>query len=172
MLLLDEPTNHLDLRSKDILKRAIQEYEGTVIMVSHDRDFMQGICSRLFEFRDTRVKEHLCDIEGFVTLRTQERLQEQNDLKQKSKPPINTAAKTPQKTPASPSSETANKLKKIELQLETLENEIKAKEQLLQNPEAFSKLENTDEFFKSYEILKNTHERLWNEWESLSLPHR
>lgn len=172
VLLLDEPTNHLDLRSKDILKRAIQEYEGTVIMVSHDRDFMQGICSRLFEFRDTRVKEHLCDIEGFVTLRTQERLQEQNDLKQKSKPPINTAAKTPQKTPASPSSETANKLKKIELQLETLENEIKAKEQLLQNPEAFSKLENTDEFFKSYEILKNTHERLWNEWESLSLPHR
>jgi len=49
VLLLDEPTNHLDLRSKDILKRAIQEYEGTVIMVSHDRDFMQGICSRLFE---------------------------------------------------------------------------------------------------------------------------
>ncbi|MFZ9549250.1 MAG: ABC-F family ATP-binding cassette domain-containing protein, partial [Bacteroidia bacterium] len=74
VLLLDEPTNHLDLRSKDILKRAIQEYEGTVIMVSHDRDFMQGICSRLFEFRDTRVKEHLCDIEGFVALRTQERM--------------------------------------------------------------------------------------------------
>lgn len=172
VLLLDEPTNHLDLRSKDILKRAIQEYEGTVIMVSHDRDFMQGICSRLFEFRDTRVKEHLCDIEGFVALRTQERMQEQNDIKQKSKPADRNKAKASVTSTGSVTTETANKIKKIEQQLETLEAEIKIKEQLLQNPEAISSLENADDFFKSYEVLKNKHERLWSEWESLSLSNR
>ena len=172
VLLLDEPTNHLDLRSKDILKRAIQEYEGTVIMVSHDRDFMQGICSRLFEFRDTRVKEHLCDIEGFVALRTQERMQEQNVLKQKSKPADRTKAIASVTSTGGVTTETANKIKKIEQQLEMLEAEIKIKEQLLQNPEAISSLENPDDFFKSYEVLKNKHERLWSEWESLSLSNR
>lgn len=172
VLLLDEPTNHLDLRSKDILKRAIQEYEGTVIMVSHDRDFMQGICSRLFEFRDTRVKEHLCDIEGFVALRTQERMQEQNVLKQKSKPADRTKAIASVTSTGGVTTESANKIKKIEQQLETLEAEIKIKEQLLQNPEAISSLENPDDFFKSYEVLKNKHERLWSEWESLSLSNR
>lgn len=172
VLLLDEPTNHLDLRSKDILKRAIQEYEGTVIMVSHDRDFMQGICSRLFEFRDTRVKEHLCDIEGFVALRTQERIQEQNVIKQKSKPADRTKAIASVTSTGGVTTETANKIKKIEQQLEMLEAEIKIKEQLLQNPEAISSLENADDFFKSYEVLKNKHERLWSEWESLSLSNR
>ena len=75
-LLMDEPTNHLDIRSKDILKKALINYEGTVIMVSHDRDFMKGICDRLFEFRDGKVKEHLCDIEDFMLLRKVERLNE------------------------------------------------------------------------------------------------
>ena len=74
LLLMDEPTNHLDIRSKDILKRALIDYEGTVVMVSHDRDFMKGICNRLFEFRDGKVKEHLCDIEEFMQLRKVERL--------------------------------------------------------------------------------------------------
>jgi ATP-binding cassette, subfamily F, member 3 len=75
-LLMDEPTNHLDIRSKDILKRALIDYEGTVIMVSHDRDFMKGICDRLFEFRDGKVKEYLCDIEEFMQIRKVERLNE------------------------------------------------------------------------------------------------
>src|ERR1700739_3024445 len=76
LLILDEPTNHLDIRSKDILKRALLEYEGTIIIVSHDRDFLDGFVHRLFEFREGTVKEHLCDINEFMRKRKLERLNE------------------------------------------------------------------------------------------------
>ena len=74
LLLLDEPTNHLDIKSKEVLKQALIDYEGTIVMVSHDRDFMTGMCDRLFEFRDGHVKEYLCDIKEFMEIRKVERL--------------------------------------------------------------------------------------------------
>ena len=165
LLLLDEPTNHLDLRSKDILKRAIQEYEGTVIMVSHDRDFMQGICTRLFEYRDRQVKEHLCDIEGFIELRLAERKQAQ-EIEKQAKKPVSELRNTPEN---STSQSVQSTLKKLEARLESLEQELKSKERLLQDTEAFKNRNESDAFFKAYQTEKNEYERLWNEWESLSL---
>ena len=165
LLLLDEPTNHLDLRSKDILKRAIQEYEGTVIMVSHDRDFMQGICTRLFEYRDRQVKEHLCDIEGFIELRLAERKQAQEIEKQAKKP----VSELRNSSENSTSQSVQSTLKKLEARLESLEQELKSKERLLQDTEAFKNRNESDAFFKAYQTEKNEYERLWNEWESLSL---
>ena len=165
LLLLDEPTNHLDLRSKDILKRAIQEYEGTVIMVSHDRDFMQGICTRLFEYRDRQVKEHLCDIEGFIELRLAERKQAQEIEKQAKKP----VSELRNSSESSISQSLQSTLKKLEARLESLEQELKSKERLLQDAEAFKNRNESDAFFKAYQTEKNEYERLWNEWESLSL---
>ncbi|HTA84614.1 MAG TPA: ABC-F family ATP-binding cassette domain-containing protein, partial [Bacteroidia bacterium] len=76
LLILDEPTNHLDIRSKDILKRALLEYEGTLIIVSHDRDFLDGLVHKLYEFREGHVKEHLCDINEFMRKRKLERMVE------------------------------------------------------------------------------------------------
>ncbi|PKP30524.1 MAG: glycosyl transferase family 2 [Bacteroidetes bacterium HGW-Bacteroidetes-16] len=76
LLILDEPTNHLDLRTKDILKSALQDYDGTLILVSHDRDFLDGLVSKVFEFGKGQVKEHLGDIHSFLVKKKMENLRE------------------------------------------------------------------------------------------------
>jgi ATP-binding cassette subfamily F protein 3 len=76
LLILDEPTNHLDMRTKDILKSALQDYDGTLILVSHDRDFLDGLVTKVFEFGHQRVKEHFSDINGFIEKKKLENLQE------------------------------------------------------------------------------------------------
>lgn len=76
LLILDEPTNHLDMKTKDILKSALQDYDGTLILVSHDRDFLDGLVSKVFEFGNKQVKEHLCDITGFLEKKKMENLRE------------------------------------------------------------------------------------------------
>ena len=76
LLILDEPTNHLDLRTKDVLKQALQDFDGTLICVSHDRDFLDGLVSRVYEFGGGRVKEHLCGIYVFLEMKKMEELSE------------------------------------------------------------------------------------------------
>ncbi len=76
LLILDEPTNHLDLKTKDILKSALQDYDGTMILVSHDRDFLDGLVNKVFEFGNKRVKEHLGDIHSFLQKKKLENLKE------------------------------------------------------------------------------------------------
>ena len=76
LLILDEPTNHLDMKTKDILKQALKDYDGTLILVSHDRDFLDGLVTKVYEFGDKRVKEHLCGIYEFLEKKKLESLQE------------------------------------------------------------------------------------------------
>jgi ATP-binding cassette, subfamily F, member 3 len=76
LLILDEPTNHLDLKTKDILKDALKAFEGTVILISHDRDFLDGLATKVFEFGNKRVKEHFEDINGFLRNKKMENLKE------------------------------------------------------------------------------------------------
>ena len=76
LLALDEPTNHMDIRSKDILKQALKSYDGTLIIVSHDRDFLDGLVDKLYEFRDGKVKEHLGGVQEFLERRKLENLSE------------------------------------------------------------------------------------------------
>jgi ATP-binding cassette subfamily F protein 3 len=76
LLILDEPTNHLDMRTKDILKQALADFDGTVIVVSHDRDFLDGLVSKIYEFGQGRVNEHLEDIYGFLDKKKMENLRE------------------------------------------------------------------------------------------------
>ena len=76
LLILDEPTNHLDMKTKDILKSALQDYDGTLILVSHDRDFLDGLVSKVFEFGNKQVKEHLCGITDFLEKKKMENLRE------------------------------------------------------------------------------------------------
>jgi ATP-binding cassette subfamily F protein 3 len=76
LLILDEPTNHLDLRTKDILKDALKAFEGTIILISHDRDFLDGLAEKVFEFGNKRVREHFEDINGFLKNKKLENLRE------------------------------------------------------------------------------------------------
>ena len=76
LLILDEPTNHLDLKTKDVLKQALQDFDGTLIVVSHDHDFLDGLVSKVYEFGHGRVREHLCGIYEFLESKKMESLQE------------------------------------------------------------------------------------------------
>ena len=76
LLILDEPTNHLDLKTKDVLKQALQDFDGTLIVVSHDRDFLDGLVSKVYEFGHGKVREHLCGIYEFLESKKMENLQE------------------------------------------------------------------------------------------------
>ncbi len=171
LLLMDEPTNHLDIRSKDILKRALIDYEGTVVMVSHDRDFMKGICNRLFEFRDGHVKEHLCDIEEFMQKRKVERLNELDlDKKEKVEKPV---VETRNSKPETSNSETEkkqiqSKLKKAEDSIEKLEQQIKEADEKLADQSNYDKLMNDQVFFSNYSQLKSRLEEELIKWEDLS----
>ncbi len=83
LLILDEPTNHLDMKTKDILKSALKDYDGTLILVSHDRDFLDGLASKVFEFGNKRVKEHLDDIKNFLEKKKLDNLKELERKNQK-----------------------------------------------------------------------------------------
>lgn len=174
LLLMDEPTNHLDIRSKDILKRALIDFEGTVIMVSHDRDFMKGICNRLFEFRDGMVKEHLCDIEEFMQLRKVERLNEL-DLDKKVSKEIKESKKTTTTSNDAEKTNTEieqkqikNQLKKIEDTIAEIELKIKSCDEKLADEKQYNQLINDKVFFENYNQLKQQLEIEMQKWEELS----
>ena len=178
-LLMDEPTNHLDIRSKDILKKALINYEGTVIMVSHDRDFMKGICDRLFEFRDGKVKEHLCDIEDFMQLRKVERLNELDLEKKDNREKKQEVTSNKNTSHAISSNEEINKheleqkqirnqIKKVEEIIENLELKIKDCDLKLSDASEYEKLVNNKSFFEEYNQFKITLEKEIEKWESLS----
>jgi ATP-binding cassette subfamily F protein 3 len=76
LLILDEPTNHLDMRTKDILKSALKDFDGTIILVSHDRDFLDGLVEKVYEFGNKQVKEHLGDIKSFLQKKKLDNLRE------------------------------------------------------------------------------------------------
>ena len=87
LLALDEPTNHMDIKSKDILKQALKSYDGTLVVVSHDRDFLDGLVDKLYEFRDGRVREHLGGVAEFLERRKLENLQELDRAAEEKKEP-------------------------------------------------------------------------------------
>jgi ATP-binding cassette subfamily F protein 3 len=74
LLVLDEPTNHLDMQSKDVLKNALLQYDGTLVIVSHDRDFLQGLTNKVYEFRNKKIREHLGDIYDYLEYRRMKNL--------------------------------------------------------------------------------------------------
>jgi ATP-binding cassette subfamily F protein 3 len=181
LLLMDEPTNHLDIRSKDILKRALIDYEGTVIMVSHDRDFMKGICSRLFEFRDGKLKEHLCDISEFMELRKIERLNELDlDKKEKKgsmqvenenqKPEIKSEKPVSKPAPANEADQKQirSQVKKTEELITELEYQIVEMDKKLADPAEYEKLVNDKTFFDNYNKVRLQLDEAMQRWEALS----
>jgi ATP-binding cassette, subfamily F, member 3 len=171
LLLLDEPTNHLDIRSKEILKRALMEYEGTIILVSHDRDFLNGLSNRLFEFREGHVKEHLCDITEFMEKRKLERLMELKSVV--AEPQVVKEKVVEKKDDAAIEKEKQLKLvksqiTKCEKEIEQFEADIKKLDDQLSDSEKYKELTADKNFFASYDALKKKLELALKEWEGLS----
>jgi ATP-binding cassette subfamily F protein 3 len=171
LLMLDEPTNHLDIRSKEILKHALMNYEGTLLIVSHDRDFLDGLVTKMYEFREGHVKEHLCDINEFMRKRKLERLNELKTNvkeKQEAKPKAALQAKEePTEDNSKKIKQLQNKIKKTEEDIEGLEKQ-KAESDKKINAPGFYESSDTTAFFNEYTQLKNKLEAKFKEWEELS----
>ncbi len=169
-LMLDEPTNHLDIRSKDILKRALLDYEGTLLIVSHDRDFLDGLVNKMYEYREGHVKEHLCDINEFMRKRKLERLAELKTTVKEKKEPKEKGAE-PQKNGEADNSkqikQLQNKIKKIEEDIDTLEHK-KAEYDKKVNAPGFYESTDTTTFFAEYDQLKGKLEAKFKEWEEIT----
>jgi ATP-binding cassette subfamily F protein 3 len=174
LLLLDEPTNHLDIKSKEVLKQSLIDYEGTLVMVSHDRDFMTGMCDRLFEFRDGHVKEYLCDIKEFMEIRKVERLNEL-DLDKSGVKAVPVADKKQvvvsdfeAQEQKKLQTQLSSQIKKAEQEIERLELEIKNLDDKLAVPATYDELSKDPNFFNSYNKLKKSLEVEMQKWEDLS----
>ena len=172
LLILDEPTNHLDMRSKDVLKDAIRDFDGTVIVVSHDREFLDGLVTKVYEFGGGRVREHLGGIYDFLAKKKIDSLAELQL----------SASPTVQKTEAQPVSESklnyeaqkelAKKMRRIEKQvadceqrIERLEQDIAALEARMATPEGASDMK----LYEQHAALKKDMDAVVEEWEAASL---
>ena len=167
VLVMDEPTNHLDIKSKNVLKAALKKFEGTLLVVSHDRDFLQGLSNVVYEFKDQKIKEYLGDINFYLE---QRKVDNMRDIERKDAAPKPIAPK-PEKSLSFEEQKQRkslqNKLSKIESRIQELEGQI-AKDDL-QLAENYEKLVNDSSFFSLYEKNKKELEELLNEWESIQM---
>ncbi len=138
LLALDEPTNHMDVKSKDILKQALAAYDGTLVVVSHDRDFLDGLVGKMYEFRDGKVTEHLGSVAEFLEKRKIENLQE---LERKCAPPQTASDNAPQKKAFEQNRQAVredrkkkNRIAWLEKEIASLEEKMKGIETVLQSP--------------------------------------
>ncbi|MCB0823056.1 MAG: ABC-F family ATP-binding cassette domain-containing protein [Bacteroidales bacterium] len=139
LLVLDEPTNHLDMQSKDILKNALLQFDGTLIIVSHDRDFLQGLTNKVFEFKDRKIREHLGDIYDFLEYRKMKTLKELEQAKQVAGGSASNVSENKlnyerRKQLERDIRKTSNQVGKHEEAIEKLEQEIEAKQKILSDP--------------------------------------
>ncbi len=168
VLVMDEPTNHLDIKSKNVLKQALKNFEGTLIIVSHDRDFLQGLTGRVYEFRDHKIKEYLGDIDYYLE---QRKLQDMRQVEKRDKPKtekIKTGgAEKRSFQDQKDLKRLKNRLSKIEAKITKLERELKSKDkELAENYEAIA---TQPDFLSSYNKSKKKLENLMKEWEELQL---
>lgn len=175
-LIMDEPTNHLDIQSKEIIKLALQKFEGTIIVISHDREFLQGLCDKIFEFRDGSMKEFLGNINEYLEYRQKESLREISAEKSKlsqeaeikaeeKKEAATSEAKSQQNANAFVSKEQKNlqnKLKKIEEKIADYEKEIAQLESI------FAKSNPSETELKKYQDLQDELAATMQEWEDIA----
>jgi ATP-binding cassette subfamily F protein 3 len=171
LLVLDEPTNHLDMHSKDILKKALLAYDGTLIAVSHDREFLDGLVTKVFEFSNKKVREHLGGIYDFLarkklgSLSELERKQSSNQTK-----PDETSSKQAfieKKEYDRELRKIENQIRKVELKIESLEKEIGSFEKKIADPSADPESITIPDFYASYNELKDGLQHNMTEWERL-----
>jgi len=164
-LILDEPTNHLDIQSKAVLKQALQKYDGTVILVSHDRDFLQGLTSHIYEVKDTQIKEIVGDLQDYLnhlhasilaTPRQQNDTPKQTNVDQR-------LEYNQRKEKEKEIRKVQTQISRVEKEIETLESQIEA----LNNKFAENPTNILQEDFVQHGKLKRTLEQTMYEWELL-----
>lgn len=166
VLIMDEPTNHLDIKSKNVLKKALQQFEGTLILVSHDRDFLQGLTNKVYEFRNKKIKEYLGDInfyleqrkvDDFREIEKKDKVEKVNSKGNKNKDLYNDQKKSKTLT---------NRLSKVESQIAELEKEIAEADVALANN--YEETTAKPNFFDNYKAKKRKLEDLMTEWEEIT----
>ena len=173
VLVMDEPTNHLDIKSKNVLKDALENFEGTLLLVSHDRDFLQGLTSSIYEFKDHRIKEYLGDIDYYLSER---KVEDMRAVEKRDKQP--TASKNTDDTTASQDNKQSyedqkkvkslsNRLSKVEKNINQLEKEIKAID--LELELNYDKTIAQDNFFDNYQAKKKKLTTYMQDWETIQL---
>lgn len=173
VLVMDEPTNHLDIKSKNVLKDALENFEGTLLLVSHDRDFLQGLTSSIYEFKDHRIKEYLGDIDYYLCER---KVEDMRAVEKRDKQP--TASKNTDDTTASQDNKQSyedqkkvkslsNRLSKVEKNINQLEKEIKAID--LELELNYDKTIAQDNFFDNYQAKKKKLTTYMQDWETIQL---
>ena len=171
LLVLDEPTNHLDMRSKDILKQALLHYDGSLILVSHDRDFLDGVVDTVYEFRNKKMKQYLGGVTEFLQKKRIETLNQLNVAKTKKN---NTSAEKPQsdnKFKYQERKELDKIIRKAQKQVDeseekimTLEAELQEMDKLLANPENLE----DQSIFQNYQKLKEELDNEMHNWEKFT----
>ncbi|MBS9768257.1 MAG: ABC-F family ATP-binding cassette domain-containing protein [Flavobacteriaceae bacterium] len=169
VLIMDEPTNHLDMLSKNVLKQALLNYEGTLIVVSHDRDFLQGLTTKVYEFKNHKLKEYLGDIDFFLTERNMENMREVEQKSAEGSVSKNTSSKEAylaEKEQEKENKKLRNRLSKVEKEIEKIEGVIGEYEQKIS--ENHQEVTDNSDFFAEYQTQKEILEKLMEEWEELS----
>ena len=174
---MDEPTNHLDIQSKEIIKLALQKFEGTLIVISHDREFLQGLSDKIFEFRDGRMKEFLGDINDYLQFRQKESIREISAEKSKlqelrSEPEVEKKVEKPVEVKTTlvtkDQKNIQNKIKKIEEKISELELKIEEIEMLFADPEISQDAQKIQKLQVEYNDYKKQLDTKMLEWEELS----
>ncbi len=162
VLVMDEPTNHLDIKSKNVLKAALQKFEGTLLLVSHDRDFLQGMSNIVYEFKDQQIKEYLGDVNFFLEQRNLENMREveKKDAVQKAQPQTNAKLSYEDQKKGKA---LQNRLSKIESQIKQLERDIQHDDKALASN--YDKHIEDASFFMAYNKKKKELDQLLDEWE-------
>ena len=163
VLIMDEPTNHLDIKSKNVLKEALTRFEGTLILVSHDRDFLQGLTDTVYEFKDQNIKEYLGDIDFYLEQRNLENLREAEKRTVIADKPKESNKQNYEDQKKLKSLN--NKLSNIESKINQLEKDIKADDLKLETD--YDKTASDPAFFEDYQSKKKALEKLMGDWEKV-----
>ena len=160
VLVMDEPTNHLDIKSKNVLKQALKNFDGTLVVVSHDRDFLQGLTNKVYEFKDQKIKEHLGDIDYYLN---QRKVDDFRAIEKKEKVLVSKKKNSGNNKDNS----LKKKLNNIENKISKLEKEISIIDISLEND--YEKTIAQNNFFPNYEKKKNELGDLMKKWEDLTI---
>ena len=174
LLVLDEPTNHLDMLSKDILKSALLQFDGTLIVVSHDRDFLQGLTTKVYEFKKPHIKEYIGDIYDFLE---EKRMKELDDLNRQQKVQQQQAPTVSQnkidyeakKADDREKRRVDKEIKKLEEQIDALEKELAGLDEVMANPSAHPEVKVDDNFYWNYGKKKEDLQYLIDKWGELAM---
>lgn len=170
LLILDEPTNHLDLRSKDVLKQALSNFDGTLIVVSHDRDFLSGLTTKTFEFKDKRVKQYIGDVNEFLLAKKAEDFRAIEQAAASNVSTVNQDKKQESGDTRDKESRTLkSQLNTVEKKIAELEKKIADFDAILNDANRYQELVNDRKKFDEYEAMKKELEAKMEEWERIQM---